>query len=1028
MNVNKSLIIGFGALVILAVVAGLAFASDASPTEEPVASPYFDATLQQAVDELDGKVQAVGGRGTNQAQPTTHYTTDPDLWPECQFGYTQDPIQWQWCHYTSDPNQPDCDTDWPTKDYTWDTSLWPECDPTGGPNVTQDPAFFWCNPTWTRDPVWGPQCANPAYTQDAVTWPWCNPRYTTDPALWPDKCFAQPPFYTQDPGIWPECEAEPTSDPYLWPECHYTSDAQNPDCLTPYPTQDYTSNPEMWYGCPVPDPEYTMDPQSWPWCNPEYTFEPVIWPECETAAYTQDPAIWPWCNPDPNYTTNANAWPECHYTSDPETWPACQGQYPTKDYTRDANIWPECGDPSYTENPSIWPWCQPFEYTWVPDLWPWCAPNWTWDPGQWSECEPGYTNDPDIWPECGGAAGYNLYTQNPQTWPECDYYTADARIWPECHYTSDVTNPDCDGTTWPTKDYTTDTTLWPECDVPPGYTADMVLWPECHYTSDPATWPECEPQVDVGDLGDAPDSTNHSGVNMTAYPSGGPPGVLASFPTVFDSATGLPEGPKHWFPRADSWLGPWVTLENDADLMPDEDGLTNIAPPIDMPDRDGADDGLLYPVNLPHCSLTVISYTVTVTPGGVSRPRYVNVWFDWNRDGDWQDVMTCTTGLVASEWAVQDQVINLGPGTHVLQTPYILPYNPSQADPLWMRITLSEQPAPTIPGTAMADGRGPANGYSHGETEDYYIWPEPEPDYDIYLKDNDTDDGSVPSSVPFWNSPDIWVRNDGDCSNTTHENPAPGSSTTVCVRVRNRMATTVNNITVNVYWANAALALSWPGSWSYIGNVFIPSLAGGAVTTKSLTWNVPYFSGHLCLLARADAPNDPLGSGPDTVSPVDKTRNNNNIAQRNTNVVDYPEVTECGFSSTEVYTDVVYFDAVNTWNKNVTVDIGFDSSDFPIGTGTLMVEPGSLWSRWTTLTGFNQAGNTLIATALPATMGGITMTPGETARMTLTIAAEIDYDFTIEVTEYVTGTEVGGIDYVRDLPNCIYLPVILRNS
>jgi hypothetical protein len=1022
---SRQLLIGLGALLVLALGVGLAFASDAAPTQEPVASPFFEATLQQAVDELDGKAKPASAHQALQPEPTRHYTTDTYLWPECQFGYTRDLVQWPSCHYTSDPNIAGCDADWPTKDYTWDTSIWPECDPTGGPNITQDPTAFWCDSTWTHDPAWGPLCANPNYTRDVASWRWCNPRYTTDPAIWP-WCYT--PTYTMEPQQWPECAIEPTSDPYVWPECHYTSDPQNSTCIISYPTQDYTSNAEVWPGCPVQDPEYTYNSYYWPWCDRAYTTNPSQWPECASAAYTQDPLIWWWCRSDPNYTNNAYRWPECHFTSDP-VWTQCQTSYPTKDYTQDANIWPECGDPGYTQSPSIWPWCDPTEYTSVPDVWPWCAPNWTWDPQEWVECQPGYTNDPDIWTECGGDP-YTLYTQDPQTWPECDYYTADSRIWPECHYTSDPSSVNCNDNPFPTKDYTTDITLWPECDVPPGYTSDPQTWPECHYTSDPTTWPECPSEVEVGDLGDAPDSTNHFTPTMTAYPAGGPPGTLAGFPSVFDPATGLPQGPKHWNPRADAWLGPWVTLENDADQPPDEDGVINIIPPLDTPNRDGADDGLLYPVNLPDCTLTVISYTVTVTPGGSTRPRYVNVWFDWNRDGDWQDVFTCAGGLSASEWAVQDQVINVGPGTHVLQTPWLLPYNPTPDDPLWMRITLSEQPAPVIVGTNMADGQGPANGYQYGETEDYYLWSEPEPDYDIYIKDNSTDDGSVPSSSPWWVSPDIWVRNNvaDDCAvETTHQNPIPGMLNKVCIRVRNRMTTTVDNITVNAYWANAALSLTWPASWSFINSFNIPSLAGGAEVIRAVAWNVPFITGHFCLLARADAPNDPIGSGPDTIAPVDSVQNNNNIAQKNTNVVDYPEITTCGFYTTTVYTDVVYFDAVNTWNQTVTVDIEIDSADFPVGSGTMIVEPGSLWGRWTTLTNFNQIMHTLEPTALPATMGGIQMSPFETARMTMTIAAEIDERFTIDVTEYVSGTDAGGIQYVRNLPHCIYLPLISKN-
>jgi len=36
-----------------------------------------------------------------------------------------------------------------------------------------------------------------------------------------------------------------------------------------------------------------------------------------------------------------------------------------------------------------------------------------------------------------------------------------------------------------------------------------------------------------------------------------------------------------------------------------------------------------------HCAVT--APTVIVTVKGPQRTRYLNLWFDWNRDGDWRD-------------------------------------------------------------------------------------------------------------------------------------------------------------------------------------------------------------------------------------------------------------------------------------------------------------------------------------------------------------------------------------------------------
>jgi PKD repeat protein len=237
------------------------------------------------------------------------------------------------------------------------------------------------------------------------------------------------------------------------------------------------------------------------------------------------------------------------------------------------------------------------------------------------------------------------------------------------------------------------------------------------------------------DLGDAPDSTNHYGVSMSAYPRAFP-GVQANFPTVYAGAT--PPGPLHRQAGSlasgplDSCLGWRVSAEGDADKWFDEDAMQNISPTIDAPNGDDAgfspwttDDALAYGVGvLTHCVPSTFTYYVTLVTGTVST-HYVNVWLDWNRDGDWGDVFTCTAPVAgpASEWAVQnDMVTYTAAGLYTMTTSVFLPYQPGDPyDPIWMRMTLSEQPPPVDPATGRADGRGPAGGYAYGETEDRLI-------------------------------------------------------------------------------------------------------------------------------------------------------------------------------------------------------------------------------------------------------------------------------------------------------------------
>ncbi len=230
------------------------------------------------------------------------------------------------------------------------------------------------------------------------------------------------------------------------------------------------------------------------------------------------------------------------------------------------------------------------------------------------------------------------------------------------------------------------------------------------------------------ELGDAPDHSNSLSAEETlAYPSG----VVADFPTVYQAGS-PPCGPLHLMPRDAFYLGRWVSLENEADLGPDEDAVNNLHPATGVANRDGADDGLQWPVVMPSCQQTTLDYVVTATSNLAGR-MYVNVWCDWNRDGDWNDTIRCPDGAEVPEWAVQDDrpfIPELG--TFTLTTPAFLCWHPETAgasDPLWLRITVSERP---WAGDPAIGGSGPEEGYNYGETEDYYLQPKTEPTLATY--------------------------------------------------------------------------------------------------------------------------------------------------------------------------------------------------------------------------------------------------------------------------------------------------------
>jgi uncharacterized repeat protein (TIGR01451 family) len=264
---------------------------------------------------------------------------------------------------------------------------------------------------------------------------------------------------------------------------------------------------------------------------------------------------------------------------------------------------------------------------------------------------------------------------------------------------------------------------------------------------------KCKPEKDaIADLGDAPDSTNNYNQPMTAYNL--PPGS-ARFPTVFNDP--IQPGPKHLNPQSLAWLGPDVSLEDEADLFPpDQDGLSNIDPSNDLPDRDGRDDGLVQPAQLPACGQIQLQYVLsTFASAPLSQPLYVNIWLDYNRDGDWEDSFKCPLGPaitgLADEWAIQNELLPAGTPPGAKTTTLFTAANLAPGKDLWVRITLSEQAAPAPPLGGNPDGRGPVPPYQFGETEDY-LWkrvglPPAESRCDLAIRKS-VSPGSVPSGQP----------------------------------------------------------------------------------------------------------------------------------------------------------------------------------------------------------------------------------------------------------------------------------------
>ena len=166
-------------------------------------------------------------------------------------------------------------------------------------------------------------------------------------------------------------------------------------------------------------------------------------------------------------------------------------------------------------------------------------------------------------------------------------------------------------------------------------------------------------------------------------------------------------------------------------------------------------------------------------------------------------------------------------------------------------------------------------------------------DADLWIRDTTSDTGLEPDPAtvgqPMWQSPDIWVRNSQD-GVYSHQNPEFGQTNYVYTRVRNRSTEKNASGDLELYYANASTGLSWDADWTHFGTMSIASLAPNAIQDISLPWSPPG-TGHYCIVSRWNSPLEPM-TFPETTSINNNTRNNNNIAWRNTTVVDLQELNE----------------------------------------------------------------------------------------------------------------------------------------
>jgi len=164
---------------------------------------------------------------------------------------------------------------------------------------------------------------------------------------------------------------------------------------------------------------------------------------------------------------------------------------------------------------------------------------------------------------------------------------------------------------------------------------------------------------------------------------------------------------------------------------------------------------------------------------------------------------------------------------------------------------------------------------------------------DLWSKDSPGDTGEEPNTttVDFWLSEDMWVRNQQDgFTNEEHQNPEYGQTNYLYVKVRCREGE--GSGLVKTYWSYAGTGMWWPDSWQSIGSQYTNTIEAGNHEILEFAWDPPDPSAYgplpFCLWSRIEtAPQSPFGMASlEIPSFWDNVVNNNNIIWKNFTIVD----------------------------------------------------------------------------------------------------------------------------------------------
>ncbi|ANN15438.1 hypothetical protein SD37_07050 [Amycolatopsis orientalis] len=287
----------------------------------------------------------------------------------------------------------------------------------------------------------------------------------------------------------------------------------------------------------------------------------------------------------------------------------------------------------------------------------------------------------------------------------------------------------------------------------------------------------------------------------------------------------------------------------------------------------------------------------------------------------------------------------------------------------------------------------------------------PEGRADVFIRDNTSDVGFEPSTGSLYSSPDIRVCNSPGTPCPADQPVVQGSTAYIHVFLNNPgpYGDALEKGTLQLYYTKQGTVAQWSSQWNYIGSATDVSVPYG-VKRVVIPWKVP-FGSHFCLLARWLSPTDLPTEG---LSTATNTRNNNNLAWHNVNVIPFK------IKIPQLRPIVFGWDGPD---PTTVGDLVFTQPGRPFtGPGRITIDLGpDLAARWRAGgakgEGIERVGETELAIVNPqrARIGGLTFKSGEQvdARLNFTAGAEAEGgQYTVHVTQVdQRGGEVGGVEY-----------------